>query len=60
MVTANCQICHSLDYISLQPSLSREKWTAIVKKMRATYGAPLPEDKVDDVVEYLAANYGKK
>jgi mono/diheme cytochrome c family protein len=59
-VTANCQICHSVDYISTQPPLDRSKWTAIVQKMRDKYGSPLPADKVDEVVDYIAANDGKK
>lgn len=60
LVAANCQICHSADYISTQPPLSRPAWTATVQKMREKYGAPLPPDRVEAIVDYLAANYGKK
>ena len=59
LVVANCLICHSADYVSMQPPLDEARWTAIVQKMRKTYGAPLPEDKVDEVVKYIMANYEK-
>jgi len=57
--TANCLLCHSADYISMQPPLDRAGWQATVQKMREKYGAPLPADKVDAVAEYLAGQYGK-
>jgi mono/diheme cytochrome c family protein len=60
LVSANCQICHSADYISTQPPMNRASWAAAVQKMREKYGAPLPPDRVEAVVEYLAANYGKR
>ena len=60
LVVGNCILCHSPDYVSMQPPLDNTGWTAIVKKMREKYGAPLPEDKVDEVVKYLVENYGKK
>jgi cytochrome c5 len=59
LVTANCQICHSADYISTQPRMTRAAWAAAVQKMREKYGAPLPPDRVDAIVEYLVKNYGK-
>ena len=60
LVTAHCIICHSTDYISTQPRLSRAAWTATVQKMREKYGAPLPTNQVEQVVEYLVGAYGKK
>lgn len=60
LVSANCQICHSADYISTQPPLTRAVWTAEVQKMREKYGAPLPTNQVQQVVEYLTRTYGKK
>jgi hypothetical protein len=59
-VSANCQICHSADYVSTQPPLNRVAWTAIVQKMREKYGAPLPPGQTNEIIDYLAANYGKK
>ena len=60
VVSTNCQVCHSADYISTQPPLTRAAWTATVQKMREKYGAPLPTNQVEQVVEYLTRAYGKK
>lgn len=59
LAIGNCLLCHSADYVDMQPPLDREAWKAIVEKMRAKYGAPLPAEMVDPVVEYLTRNYGK-
>ena len=59
--TANgqCLICHSADYITTQP---RDKplafWKAEVEKMKKVYGAPIPDDQIDSVAEYLTRSYG--
>lgn len=59
LITANCSLCHSLDYISTQPPLTRGQWTAGVEKMRARFGAPLLTNQLSAFVEYLTRNYGK-
>ena len=58
LATTFCLTCHSADYISTQPPLTRAQWTASVGKMKKTYGAPVPDDQVDRLVEYLVKNYG--
>jgi len=58
-VQANCLTCHSSAYVSTQPVLSRAQWTGEVLKMRTTYGAPIADDQVPVIVEYLTAQYGK-
>ena len=60
VVAANCQLCHSADYVSTQPPLARAAWLAMVNKMREKYGAPLQTNQVAGVVDYLEAAYGKK
>ena len=60
IASANCILCHSTDYLSTQPPLERAAWLAIVNKMREKYGAPLPTNQVDRVVNYLTGAYGKK
>ena len=60
VATANCLLCHSADYVSTQPPLDRAAWLATVNKMRDKYGAPLPTNQVERVVDYLATSYGKK
>ena len=53
-----CLICHSADYISIQPTLPRAFWKAAVEKMQAKYGAPIPADQIPPLVDYLAKTYG--
>ena len=56
---AQCRTCHSLDYILTQP---RDKplafWKAEVEKMKKVYGAPIPDDQIDPIADYLARSYG--
>ena len=55
---SQCVLCHSADYVSTQPPLTRPSWKALVLKMRDKYGAPVPEDKVETLADYLVKNYG--
>jgi sulfite dehydrogenase (cytochrome) subunit B len=56
----NCMICHSVDYIYMQPPLTREQWTATVTKMKKVFGAPIPDSDVDTVVDYLLSQNNKR
>lgn len=59
IANANCQICHSADYVSTQPfSTSREEWTEIVEKMQSSYGAPIQTKQIPPLVDYLVKHYG--
>jgi cytochrome c5 len=58
-VQANCLTCHSSAYVSTQPLLSKAQWTAEVAKMKNVYGAPIADDAVPAIVDYLTAAYGK-
>lgn len=58
-VQANCLTCHSSAYVSTQPVLSRAQWTAEVAKMKNVYAAPIADDAVPAIVDYLTAQYGK-
>lgn len=58
-VQSSCLICHSTDYISTQPLLTKAQWTATVDKMRVRYGAPIPTNNVPALVDYLTRSYGK-
>jgi mono/diheme cytochrome c family protein len=54
-----CGICHSADYIALQPpGMSFAQWSAELQKMKRAYGAPLDDDDIKLVAAYLAAEYG--
>lgn len=48
-----CTICHSAGMVTTQPQLDKKKWKKIVTKMRNDFGCPLPEENVDELVEYL-------
>ena len=55
---AVCTACHSADYISMQPSgKGKAFWEAEVQKMIKVYKAPIGEDDVAVIVNYLAATY---
>ena len=60
LVEANCTMCHSLDYIQMNsPFLDRKGWEASVNKMIKAMGAPIAEGDVQNIVDYLASQYGK-
>ncbi len=55
----NCMTCHSAQYASSQPhSLGRAYWDATVKKMKAAYGAPLRDEAIPVMADYLVKTYG--
>jgi len=57
-VSTLCNVCHSLDYITMQPPFPRATWTAEVNKMIKVMGAPINEEDAKTIIEYLASNYG--
>lgn len=59
VVEQNCGTCHSLDYIAMNsPFLDQAKWEATIKKMVASYGAPIEPADGAAILAYLTANYG--
>jgi sulfite dehydrogenase (cytochrome) subunit B len=58
LVSAQCLVCHSAEYISTQPRMNRTAWTASVQKMREKFGAPITTNSVDALVQYLVTTYG--
>jgi cytochrome c5 len=58
-VRAHCSVCHSLDYIQMNSVfMKRAAWEAEVRKMMKVMGAPVPEQDVASLVDYLTRNYG--
>ncbi len=58
VVQNNCMACHSVDYITTQPrgaGFRRDFWQAEVTKMIKVYGAPIEDDDVGKIVDYLSA-----
>ncbi len=48
-----CVICHSADYIYMQPEHSQKKWQAIITKMKRIFGCPIPQDQIPTLATYL-------
>jgi len=58
-VEANCQACHSLDYIPMNsPFPNAALWDAEITKMIKAYGAPIDDADAKAITEYLKKNYG--
>jgi len=58
VVTVYCGVCHTQRYILLQPPFSKETWINEVTKMRKNYSAPIPDEKVEEIVNYLVSVRG--
>ncbi len=60
-VQSNCMTCHSVDYIQMNSVfLDRKGWEASVNKMIKVMGAPIKEEDVGPLVDYLAQYYGRQ
>jgi cytochrome c5 len=58
LVNRYCGICHGVEYVPMQPGLSKAQWTATVTKMIKAFGAPVPQEDADKIVGYLGTAYG--
>src|SRR5437867_11806263 len=58
IANGQCLICHSVEYVTMQPPMPRAFWKGSVQKMQQKYGAPIPEAQVEPVLDYLTKNYG--
>jgi cytochrome c551/c552 len=58
IANAQCLSCHSVEYVTLQPSLPRTYWKGAVDKMITKYAAPVPSEQIEQLVNYLAKTYG--
>jgi hypothetical protein len=56
-VENNCELCHSPRYITMQPVMPAEAWSDEVNKMRKTYGASIPDDTAQRIIQYLGTHY---
>jgi mono/diheme cytochrome c family protein len=51
---ANCLSCHSTRYVTMQPaSFDEAKWAEEVKKMVKPYGAPIADEQVGPIAQYI-------
>ncbi len=55
----SCALCHSTDYIVMQPPGDQKQWDGVVTKMIKVFGAPLSDADAKAVAEYLARQYGR-
>lgn len=54
MANAFCLGCHSADYVTTQPpGMTYDFWHGLILKMQKTYGAPIPEEKVDELTKFF-------
>lgn len=61
IANAQCMSCHSADYVKYQPpSTNRATWTAEIKKMQHVFGAPIPDNQIAPLADYLTKNYGNE
>lgn len=59
LAAAFCYMCHSAEYSLYQPPTSpRAYWKNTVIKMQKTFGAPIPDDAIDPLTDYLVKTYG--
>jgi mono/diheme cytochrome c family protein len=60
VANSQCLICHSAGMVLTQPPLKKDEWRTEIMKMRSTYGAPIPEDQVEGLAEYLKNIKGRQ
>ena len=60
VASSQCLNCHSAGMVLTQPPLKKDEWRAEIMKMRSTYGAPIPEDQVEGLAEYLKNINGRQ
>jgi sulfite dehydrogenase len=54
-----CATCHSAEYVRMQPpNMTPIYWKATVTKMKKAFGAPIPDDQLDVITDYLVKTYG--
>ena len=56
-VSSYCNTCHSPRYITMQPPLPADTWAAEVNKMIKAYGASIPDDSTQKIIQYLQSHY---
>ena len=58
---ANCVVCHSAEYMQYQPATApRAYWDAMAKRMKVVFKAPIADDDIPLIVDYLTKTYGNE
>jgi len=55
-----CSMCHAADYVYMQPVMNKDKWLAVVRKMKKVFGCPVADEDIDALADYLTAQNAAK
>jgi len=59
LANQQCVTCHSADYVNVQPpGKPLAFWKAEVEKMKKVYGAPIADEQIEPIAQYLTREYG--
>lgn len=58
VVQANCLMCHSFGYMINQGPRSKDFWEKKTLKMINVFKAPIAQEDVETIADYLYRNYG--
>jgi len=59
LANRQCLTCHSADYVNVQPpGKPLAFWKGEVEKMKKVYGAPIPDEDIEPIAQYLTRAYG--
>lgn len=50
-----CLMCHSAEYVYMQPPHPRKQWLEIVNKMKTTFGCPISNEDMAPLADYLVS-----
>jgi cytochrome c5 len=56
---AKCSVCHGLDRATVRHE-TKEKWASILKEMQGRKADWISDAEASQIVDYLAAEHGKK
>ena len=58
---AICAACHSAEYMQYQPPTApRPYWDAMAKRMKVVFKAPIADEDIPLIVDYLVKTYGNE
>ena len=58
---AICAACHSAEYMQYQPATApRPYWDAMAKRMKVVFKAPIADEDIPLIVDYLVKTYGNE
>ena len=58
---AICAACHSAEYMQYQPATApRAYWDTMTKRMKVVFKAPIADEDIPLIVDYLTKTYGNE